>query len=220
MDTPIEEYSVNVWAIVLFVILFLLIVGIIIWYFLDAGTVNNSVPLGGTCIENNCLIGLVCENSTCKEPIGAPCDHISDCVSSTTACYNGTCTNSPLAGIGGSPPCKAGLINDNGICKVKNDGICNKDCDCSSGNQCYNGKCRKKKIYTSSSNSSYRYTSRHNSDTSSSVEPIKKHKKTNSESIDQTREVSPGNSIYNSQSDSLGNIYQKIRSKNKYNIDL
>ena len=273
----VDNYTINILLIIVFVIIFLLILGAIIYYALSCGTIINNIPLGGNCIDNNCLVGLICQNNICKSSINGTCDHLSDCISGSTACQNGICTDRPLSGIGGIPPCKAGLVNDNGICKVKIGGVCNKDSDCSSGNGCYNGKCNKKKLYTNSSDSSYRYSSNFtssdisnkssnisnkssdkfnkspdisnkspdisnkspdisikSSDKSikSSDKSIKSSDKSNKSSdksikssdksiIEDVEKINGKNeeSIYRSQKDSLANIYQKIRSKNKYGID-
>jgi len=233
MESPVVgESSVNILLILIFVILFLILLGAIIYYALSFGTVINDVSLGGNCLESNCIIGLLCENNICKQNIGGTCDHLSDCVSTATACQNSICIDRHLSGVGGIPPCKAGLINDNGICKVKVSGICNKDSDCSTGNQCNDGKCSKTKIYSNSSESSYTYASKSGSsnnysDDSKSSNIISSiNKSINSTYNDNL--VSPINkkiseeseSFYKSQSNSLANIYQNIRSKNKYNINL
>ena len=248
METVVEETSINWWVVVLFILLFLVIIFAIIFFFWDLGTIVKNVPLGGTCAIDNCIEGLVCENSICKQPIGGQCDHITDCTSSATACQNSICVNTPLSGIGGTPPCQAGLINDNGICKVRIGGTCTVDSDCSTGNDCHKGKCKRHRIYSSRSSSSescYKYTSNNsNSDCNNadSNDNSSNNNDSNNSNNDSSLNLSLSNntsdnitivsklseseigtveeSIYNSETQSLASIYKKIRSKTNYNIKL
>ena len=175
----VAESSTNWGVIILFIILFILIIVIIIFAIWNFNTVNKNINLGGTCSMNgggNCIDGLVCDNLICKRPIGGTCDHIADCISTATACQNSICVNTPLSGIGGTPPCQAGLINDNGICKLRLGGICSKDSDCSTGNICSNGKCKKDKHRGSSRSS--------DSDSSSSSRSSRSSQSSDSQSSD------------------------------------
>ena len=172
MENPVvEDYSINWGVLILLIFFFIIIIAILVFFLVDFNTVTRNVILGGQCTLDDCVEGLVCDNSICKSPIGGHCDHISDCVSLTTACFNSMCVNTPLSDIGGAPPCKPGLINDHGICKVKIDGTCDKDSDCIGGTECKHKQCKKISFdYSSNSFNSPNSCNSYNSDNSNNCD--------------------------------------------------
>lgn len=100
-------------------------------------------PVGGT---PPCQSGLVVDSSSgtaiCRVPIGGTCSTSTDCITGGT-CTGGICVmSSGGGGIGGTPPCMSGLINDSGVCKVPVGGTCSSSSDCTStSGGCISGRC-------------------------------------------------------------------------------
>lgn len=234
----VEEPSISGWAIAFFILLFLIIIIIIAFFFFWGTPVNRTITLGGACNDTNqCVDGLTCENATCKIQLGGQCDHVSDCVSAATACFNNICVNTPLSDVGNPPPCKAGLVNDHGICKVKMGGTCKKHCDCASGMECYDNKCEKirhHRDYSSNSNSSNssecvyssnnsNHSNKSNDSKTSRWSSSNNNKNNSNRTTPVKKTVIKEESQYHTNyvdKDDIGSMYQQIKRKNKYNIVL
>ena len=227
--TVINE-SPRWWVILIFIIIIiviLLVIGLAIWESFGSSTCT----LGQSCTSCQCGVGLICDRGTCKSPIGSSCSTLTDCVSSATSCMDGKCADIKLSGVGGSPPCQSGLIVENGVCKVPNNGSCRRTSDCIQGSYCNNGKCVSSTVHSSSSKSDSSCSS---CGTASTSEPNSNSKsepnsnsKSESESIyhikssktsrNQNSSINPpissqskGSSQSNIQHSSIASIYAKL----------
>ena len=122
-------------GIIFFIIFIIIIIIVIAIFFFATGDTNR--PVRSSCTTTSqCANGLVCSDNTCLSPVGGSCTSLSDCTSSATACFNGVCTDKPLSGVGGTPPCQIGLIDENSVCVSMAGGTCNSNSDCASGLVC------------------------------------------------------------------------------------
>lgn len=185
------------WGPIIFFIIVIIIVLILLAFLIweHTGKITN-VELGGNCqLTNECRLGLQCDRGQCREPIGGSCTCITDCVETATACFNGMCTNVKLSDIGGKPPCKPGLVNDHGICRLPVGGVCKKDNECVRGSYCSKGKCQKYNDFPDSSSSSDSSCE----SSSSSITSSSYQKQSSKESSDSKtlRDSSNQSSVYN-----------------------
>ncbi len=144
--TPVVTTSgTSTRTIVIIVVIFIIIIIIAILIFMfgfRSSVIVNIRPIQSPCTLNEqCAPGLVCSNGICLSPIGGPCTTLSDCANGATSCFQGVCINAPLSGIGGIPPCLAGLVDQNNICVSPELGPCESTDDCLEGFKCRDGEC-------------------------------------------------------------------------------
>ena len=145
----------NKWPPTWFIIIIILIVLVpviiffiilIIWLVSDDDD-NNNDSSGGLFSACNdivtCMDDLVCDNGTCKRPLGSPCTNLVECASPANIC-NMTCKVGQTGGLNQFCPCDPGLVpvttNNRCICKGGPDFPCSNDNDCQSG-ECDDGFC-------------------------------------------------------------------------------
>ena len=213
MDTKETTEKTDNTGLYLFIIIVVIIfIAIIIGLIIALTMTKTPSTLGESC-NGTCSGNLVCDRGTCKSSLGDQCSSLNDCVSTATSCTGGICVNTPLSDVGGVPPCKPGLINDNGVCKVMDGGICKKNRECTDGSNCKDGICASnKKSHTS-----------HNCNTCNLVKPEKLINSEKSEN-NYKSDFSENNyksekseesiySSYKSKSDSLGSVYENFKNK-------
>ena len=122
-------------ALIFFIFFIIIIIIVLIYIFVFNGDTNR--PVRSSCTSTSqCANGLVCSDNLCLSPVGSNCSSLSDCVSSATACFNNVCTDQPLSGPGGTPPCEVGLTIENNRCVSLAGGSCTQNSDCANGLIC------------------------------------------------------------------------------------
>lgn len=219
------------WVILIFVLIFIIILLLIGFALFDVLTREGTRRLNESCVDEACVPGLVCDRGLCKERLGGTCSDVSDCDSTATACFESNCVNTPLSDIGGKAPCKPGLINNHGMCKMHNDGKCDKNFDCLNGSSCHHGKCKKENKEhhhrrrssnnsRSSRSSDPSSSSRSSDNSSSSRSSDPSNVSSNLRTSSSSKNFGSSNNFKSSKIDTISSLYSKMSKGSSHNFKL